>query len=65
MRKLMLDVDTLDVESFPTLEVDEALGTVDAHMATQNCATRAAASCYTSCRADLRDACTCPVAYDG
>ena len=60
MRKLMLDVDTLEVESFPTSAADDASrGTVDAHAATLvRCS--GAASCYTSCRADLRDACTCP-----
>ena len=62
MKKLTLDVDTLSVESFPTDDVDAELrGTVDAQAATTNCNTRVAASCYTSCRADLRDACTCPV----
>jgi hypothetical protein len=61
MNKLTLDVDNLAVESFPTADVDAELkGTVDAQMATFRCATRVA-SCYTSCRGDLRDACTCPV----
>jgi len=63
MRKLTLDVDLLAVESFPTADVDETTrGTVEARAATVHCATRAGASCFTSCRADLRDACTCPVA---
>ena len=61
MKKLALDVDTLAVESFPTDDVDAELrGTVDAQVATNNCNTRVA-SCFTSCRGDLRDACTCPV----
>jgi hypothetical protein len=60
MTKLTLDVDTLSVESFPTADVDLLLkGTVDAHAATAIRCT-GVASCYTSCRADLRDACTCP-----
>jgi hypothetical protein len=62
MKKLTLDVDALAVESFPTAEVDAgARGTVEAAEATVNCVTRVGVSCYTSCRADLRDACTCPV----
>ena len=62
MKKLTLNVDGLAVESFPTAEADEAVrGTVEAQDATVNCATRSGASCFTSCRADLRDACTCPV----
>ena len=62
MKKLALDVDTLAVESFPTDVPDaEPEGTVEAQMATTHCATRVGSSCYTSCRADLRDACTCPV----
>jgi hypothetical protein len=60
MKKLTLDVDALAVESFPTAEVDEARGTVDAQEATVRCNTRVA-SCYTSCRAEMRDNCTCPV----
>ena len=61
MRKLMLDVDTLEVESFPTAAADEAVrGTVDARAATQIRCGSGAASCFTSCRADLRDNCTCP-----
>lgn len=60
MRKLLLDVDTLAVESFPTSDAGEALrGTVDAAEATLRCS-GGAASCFTSCRADLRDGCTCP-----
>jgi hypothetical protein len=60
MRKLMLDVDDLAVESFPTDEgAREALGTVQANEATlANCS--GSPSCFTSCRGDLRDACTCP-----
>ncbi|HEX6746377.1 MAG TPA: hypothetical protein VF092_03605 [Longimicrobium sp.] len=57
MQKLSLDVDDLAVESFPTeapTPVEE--GTVHAQMATQHCVSR-----FTSCRADMRDACTCPV----
>ena len=65
MKKLTLDMDTLAVDSFPTAEIDPVLqGTVDAHAATANCVTRAAGSCYTSCRADLLDACTCPIAVE-
>jgi hypothetical protein len=61
MKKLTLDMDTLAVDSFPTAEVDPVLqGTVDAHAATLVRCGTGAASCYTSCRADLRDACTCP-----
>jgi len=60
MKKLTLDVDTLAVDSFPTADVDPVLkGTVDAHAATLLHCT-GVASCYTSCRADMRDACTCP-----
>jgi hypothetical protein len=61
MRKLMLDVDELAVESFPTDErARQALGTVQANEATLlNCGS-GAPSCFTSCRADMRDACTCP-----
>jgi hypothetical protein len=45
------------VESFPTQErAPETAGTVEAHMATNRCV-----SSFTSCRADMRDACTCPV----
>ena len=49
--------------SFPTAEVDAEMmvGTVHANFATRRCS-GTAASCFTSCRADLRDACTCPVA---
>ena len=62
MNKLQLNVDALAVESFPTQEEPaESPGTVQGNMATVGCSgTRA--SCYTSCRADLRDACTCPPA---
>ncbi len=59
MRKLQLDLGELAVESFTTgkgAPVDE--GTVHAQMApTQRCGV----SSFTSCRADMRDACTCPV----
>ena len=62
MRKLILDVAALAVESFPTAEVDDAArGTVDAHAATLVRCGSGQASCFTSCRADLRDGCTCPV----
>jgi hypothetical protein len=61
MRKLTLDMETLAVDSFPTAEIDPVLqGTVDAHAATLRGCGTGVASCYTSCRADLRDACTCP-----
>ncbi|HEX8244660.1 MAG TPA: hypothetical protein VF541_14235 [Longimicrobium sp.] len=57
MRKLAMDVNEIAVESFPTQErVPEAAGTVHANMATNRCV-----SSFTSCRADMRDACTCPV----
>ena len=59
MRKLMLDVDALFVESFPTHEAPvEPVGTVRANDATIGCT--GAPSCFTSCRGDMRDACTCP-----
>ena len=62
MKKLSLDVDTIAVVSFPTAEVDAAMrGTVGARDDDAAFATRHADSCYTSCRADLRDACTCPI----
>jgi hypothetical protein len=62
MKKLTLDVDTIAVESFPTAEIDAAArGTVDAHEDVAAFRTNRADSCYTSCRADLRDACTCPI----
>ena len=57
MRKLALDVNEIAVESFPTEpRIPEAEGTVQGHMATNRCV-----SSFTSCRADMRDACTCPV----
>ena len=57
MRKLAMDVNEIAVESFPTQErAPETAGTVEAHMATNRCV-----SSFTSCRADMRDACTCPV----
>jgi hypothetical protein len=60
MKKLLLDLDTLSVESFPTQEPEaDSEGTVHAAMATLRGCT-GVASCYTSCRADMRDACTCP-----
>jgi len=62
MNKLLLNVDALAVESFPTQrEGTESAGTVHGFIATRGCS-GTAASCYTSCRADLRDGCTCPVA---
>jgi len=62
MKKLLLDVDTLSVESFPTQEAGtESAGTVHGAMATlRGCNSNTAPSCFTSCRADMRDACTCP-----
>ncbi len=61
MKKLLLNMETLAVESFPTQGEDaEPLGTVYGDMASPR-GTCAANSCFTSCRADLRDACTCPV----
>jgi hypothetical protein len=64
MKKLLMNVDTLSVESFPMQEAQtESPGTVHGAMATRGCS-GTAASCYTSCRADLRDACTCPVAVE-
>lgn len=64
MNKLHLDVDALSVESFPTQEVGtETIGTVHGAMATRGCS-GTAASCFTSCRADLRAPCTCPVAIE-
>jgi hypothetical protein len=60
MKKILLNVDTLAVESFPTQSEDaEPLGTVYGDMASPR--GTCLASCYTSCRADQRDACTCPV----
>lgn len=60
MKKLLLDPDSLSVDSFPTAQIDpELLGTVHANAATPGCS-GTAASCFTSCRADLRDGCTCP-----
>jgi hypothetical protein len=60
MRKLMLDVDALSVESFPTHTAPvETVGTVRANEATPGCS-GTAPSCFTSCRADMRDGCTCP-----
>lgn len=60
MRKLMLDVGDLSVESFPTNDAGVELpGTVEAAEATlRGCS--GVASCFTSCRGDMRDACTCP-----
>ncbi|HEV7588436.1 MAG TPA: hypothetical protein VGO40_10005 [Longimicrobium sp.] len=61
MKKLTLDVAALAVESFATDEVDaKPRGTVDAHAATAIRCGTGGASCFTSCRGDLRDACTCP-----
>ncbi|HEX8903375.1 MAG TPA: hypothetical protein VF771_00890 [Longimicrobiaceae bacterium] len=58
MRKLTLDVNRIAVESFPTADRGHEIpGTVRANEATvHNCAV----SSFTSCRAELRDACTCP-----
>ncbi|MBV9108287.1 MAG: hypothetical protein JO306_02645 [Gemmatimonadetes bacterium] len=60
MRKLMLKVDDLSVESFRTHEAPaELLGTVEANEATlRGCS--GVATCFTSCRGDMRDQCTCP-----
>lgn len=64
MKKLLMNVDMLAVESFPTQDAEaEPLGTVYGDMASPR-GTCAAQSCFTSCRADLRDACTCPVAVE-
>ncbi|HET7234222.1 MAG TPA: hypothetical protein VFJ16_29685 [Longimicrobium sp.] len=61
MKKILLNIETLAVESFPTQSPEaEPLGTVHGAMASRN-GTCLANSCYTSCRDDLRDACTCPV----
>jgi len=61
MTKLTLDMDALAVESFATDDVNaKPAGTVDAYAATQIRCGSGGASCFTSCRGDLRDACTCP-----
>ena len=62
MKKILLNVDVLAVESFPTQAGGvEPLGTVDAAMASPR-GTCIANSCYTSCAGAGRDApCTCPV----
>ena len=61
MKKLALDVFALAVESFVTDGVaTKRTGTVDAYAATLVHCGSGGASCFTSCRADLRDACTCP-----
>ena len=62
MKKLLLDVETLSVDSFSTQEAErEPAGTVHGAMATlRGCNSGTAASCFTPCRADMRDACTCP-----
>ncbi|HEX8903374.1 MAG TPA: hypothetical protein VF771_00885 [Longimicrobiaceae bacterium] len=61
MRKLMLDVDALAVESWATDDrAREALGTVQANAATLLGCGSGQPSCFTSCRGDLRDGCTCP-----
>lgn len=63
MRKLTLDMDALAVESFAPGDAEAVLGgTVDAHAVTAIRCGSGGASCFTSCRGDLRDACTCPVA---
>ena len=60
MKKLTLDMDALAVESFAT-DVDAKLeGTVGAYAVTAIRCGSGGASCFTSCRGDLRDACTCP-----
>ena len=59
MRKLALDLTDLSVESFPTQDAGvERPGTVEAAEATLRCS--GSPSCFTSCRGDMRDACTCP-----
>lgn len=61
MKKLLLEVEALAVESFPTQSQEaQPLGTVYGDMASPR-GTCVANSCFTSCRADLRDGCTCPV----
>ncbi len=61
MRKLMLDVDGLAVESWAADErPTESPGTVAANEATLRGCGSGSPSCFTSCRGDLRDACTCP-----
>lgn len=65
MKKLMLDAEALAVESFPTHEAaTESAGTVHAHIVTQIRCGSGGASCFTSCRADMRDNCTCPPPAD-
>ena len=60
MKKLTLDVDSVHVESFAASDrPTERPGTVRAHEDVFG-ATRQG-SCFTSCRADLRDNCTCPI----
>ncbi|HEX6746378.1 MAG TPA: hypothetical protein VF092_03610 [Longimicrobium sp.] len=61
MRKLMLDVDRLAVESWATDDrATESVGTVEANEATLRPCGSGQPSCFTSCRGDMRDACTCP-----
>lgn len=61
MKKITLDVDTLAVESFPvSSEQAGNAGTVRANEATLVACGTGHASCFTSCRADMRDNCTCP-----
>lgn len=61
MKKILLNADTLAVESFPTqVSGAEPLGTVDAAMASPK--GTCVASCFTSCLGRAVDApCTCPV----
>jgi hypothetical protein len=60
MKKLTLDLDSLDVQSFAASERAAGRpGTVQAREDVLG-ATRAA-SCFTSCAADVADNCTCPI----
>jgi hypothetical protein len=60
MKKLTLDLDALDVESFAASgRPTDRPGTVEAREDAFG-ATRAA-SCFTSCAADVADNCTCPI----
>jgi len=61
MKKLRLDLDNVDVQSFPTAPAAEAKGTVDAHLRSRIgdtwCITCFEQSCYCSAAGDT---CTCP-----
>lgn len=61
MKKIRLDLDAVDVESFPTAEVTEVKGTVDGHLRSRIgdtwCITCFEFSCYCS---QPGDTCTCP-----